>query len=324
MKAILHTTYGDPAVLRFTDVETPVPAAGEVLVRAQAMSVNARDWHLMRGDPYLARLSAPELGLRGPKVTIRGTDFAGVVQEVGAGVTDLAPGDAVFGEAPAAFAEYVVAPRDVVERAPGSLSPNEAAALPLAANTALTSLREIAAIRPGQTVLINGASGGVGLFAVQLAVADGADVTAVCSTRNVETVRAVGAHTVVDYTRERVTGRYDVVFDLVGNFSLKQLRQLLTPGGTLLLSGGGTSDGGSLFGPMGLIVGAQLRAPFLRERVVVPVAKPSRARLATLRELADAGVLRPIVERCFPLAAAADAIRHMETTHTTAKIVLTP
>ncbi|WP_035856384.1 NAD(P)-dependent alcohol dehydrogenase [Cryptosporangium arvum] len=322
MKAVLHTTYGGPEVLRFTDVETPSPADGDVLVRTHAVSLNARDWHLLRGDPYLARLGAPELGLRGPRVRIRGTDFAGTVDAVGPGVTDLAVGDEVFGEAPGAFAEYVVAPRDRVERKPATLTMGEAAALPLAANTALIGLREVAGVGAGQSVLINGASGGVGLFAVQLAAADGAEVTAVCSTRNVETVRSMGAHTVVDYTIEQPTGRYDVVFDLVGNRSLGELRRLLAPGGTLLLSGGGTSDGGSLFGPMGLVLRASALAPFVRERVVVLEAKPTAARLTVLRELADAGVLRPLVERTVPLAAAADAVRRMETEHTRAKIVL--
>jgi NADPH:quinone reductase-like Zn-dependent oxidoreductase len=323
MKAIVHTTYGSPDVLRFADVETPACAAEEVLVRVRAASVNARDWHLLRGDPYLARLAAPELGLRAPKIRVRGTDFAGTVEAVGSGVTDLSAGDEVFGEAAGAFAEFVVAPRNVVETKPSALTFAEAAALPLAANTALMGLREAAGLHPGQSVLINGASGGVGLFAVQLAVADGADVTAVCSTRNVEAVRALGARTVVDYTREPVTGRYDVVFDLVGNRSFADLRRLLAPGGTLLLAGGGVSTGGSVLGPMALVLRAQVVAPFVRERVVVLVAVPSRARLITLRELADAGVLRPLVERTFPLAAAADAIRHLETEHARAKIVLT-
>ncbi|GAA0267983.1 NAD(P)-dependent alcohol dehydrogenase [Cryptosporangium japonicum] len=323
MKAVLHTTYGGPEVLRFTDVEPPSLADRDVLVRTRAASVNARDWHLLRGDPYLARLGAPELGLRGPKLRIRGTDFAGTVDAVGPGVTDLAPGDAVFGEAPGAFAEYVVAPRERVERAPSTLTMAEAAALPLAANTAVMGLREVAGVAAGQSVLINGASGGVGLFAVQLAAADGARVTAVCSTRNVETVRSMGAHTVVDYTREPLTGRYDVVFDLVGNRSFGELRRLLAPGGTLVLSGGGTSEGGSLFGPMGLVLRAKALARFVGERVVVLAAEPTAARLAVLRDLADAGVLRPLVERTYPLAAAADAVRRMETEHTRAKIVLT-
>src|SRR4051794_3957317 len=238
MKAIIHDRYGPPAVLRLGDVEKPAPGPGEVLVRVRAAAINARDWHTMRGDPYLARLS---FGLRAPKVRIRGTDFAGLVERTGAGVTRFAAGDEVYGETDGAFAEYVRVPDDRLDTKPANLTFEQAAALPLAGNTALTGLRDVARVRAGHRVLINGASGGVGTFAVQLARSYGAEVTAVCRDRNAGLVRSLGAAHVVDYTRDdftRAGHRYDVVFDLVGNRSLTDLRRALTPTGTLVLSGG--------------------------------------------------------------------------------------
>lgn len=325
MKAIVQDRYGSPDVLRLKEVDPPEPAVGEVLVRARAASVNARDWHLMRGDPYLARLAAPELGLRAPKVSIRGTDFAGRVEAVGSSVTRFRPGDDVFGEFRGAFAEYLCVPEDLVEQKPANLSYEEAAALPLAANTALVGLRDAAGVQTGQRVLINGASGGVGPFAVQLGKLYGAEVTGVCSTRNVDLVRSVGADHVIDYTRDDFAstgGRYDVVFDLVGNRSLGELRRVLTPNGTLLLSGGGTSNGGSLFGPMGLMIRGQVLSRFVRHRLVVLIATPSRGNLAALRELAESGTITPIIDRSYPMAEVADAIRYLEAEHARAKVVV--
>lgn len=323
MKAIVQDRYGSPEVLRLAEVDVPVPADNEVLVRVEAASVNARDWHMMRGDPYVARLMEPTLGLTGPKVKIRGTDFAGRVEAVGRGVTRLRPGDEVFGEVNNAFAEYVCAPDNVVEPKPANLTFEQAAALPLAANTALMGLQEV---EPGQRILINGASGGVGIFAVQLAKAFGAQVTAVCSTRNVDLVRSLGADHVADYTREDFTRgqpRYDIIFDLVGNRSLTECRRVLTPTGTLILSGGGVSRGGSLFGPMGLVIRAQLAARFVRHRLRLLVATPSRENLAALRELAEAGKITPVIERTYPLKETPDAIRHLEVDHARAKVVIT-
>lgn len=323
MKAIVHDRYGAPEVLRFDDVDQPVPGEHEVLVRVHAAAINARDWHAMRGDPYLARLS---FGLRRPKVRIRGTDFAGRVAAVGSRVTRFRPGDEVYGEADAAFAEYVTVPDDVVAAKPANLTFAQAAAIPLAANTALMGLRDVARVRPGQRVLINGASGGVGTFAVQLAKSYGAHVTGVCSTRNAELVRSLGADEIVDYTRADFAagpGRYDVVFDLVGNRSLTELRRALTPTGTLILSGGGVSSGGSLIGPIGLVVRGQLLARFLRQRVITLAAKPGRDNLATLRDLAEAGTLTPIIDRTLPLSETAEAIRYVEEEHARAKVVLT-
>lgn len=321
MKAIVQDRYGSADVLELREVDRPVPAAGEVLVRVRASSVNAADWHVMRGDPYFARLF---LGLRGPRARIRGMDFAGVVEEVGPGVGGMVQvGDEVFGEVEGAFAEYVRVPAHLVAHKPSSLTFEQTATLPLAGNTAWMGLRDLQA---GQKVLINGASGGVGLMAVQIAKARKAVVTGVCSTRNVEQVRSVGADHVVDYrtTDFTRTGQvYDVVFDLVGNRSMSALRSLLTPDGTLVLSGGGSFTGGALFGPYRLIIQGKVLSRFTRQRLVVLEAKPSRENLAALRELAESGRLVPVIERTYPLTEAPDAIRHVESEHARAKVVVT-
>lgn len=331
MKAIVQQRYGSPDELRLAEVDKPAPARGEVLVRVHAASVNARDWHVVRGDPFLARLTAPKLlGLRGPKRQIRGTDFAGRVEAVGAGVDRFQPGDEVYadsGDVHGAFAEYVCAPADVVEFKPANLSFEQAATMPLAGNTALMGLRDVGRVRPGQQVLVNGASGGVGTFAVQIGKALGADVTAVCSTRNVDLMGVLGADHVVDYTKHdftRLGRRFDVVLDLVGNRSLGDLRRALAPGGTLVLSGGGTSRGGaSLVGPMGLMIRSQAVSRFVRERIVLLITPPSRELLASLRELAEAGKLTPIIDRTYTLREVPDAIRYLEVEHARAKVVIT-
>jgi NADPH:quinone reductase-like Zn-dependent oxidoreductase len=329
MNAIIQNGYGSPDVLRLGEVGRPAPAPDEVLVRIHAAAVNARDWHVMRGDPRLARLMFSDgRPFSAPKDRILGTDFAGTVAAVGERVTRFRPGDEVYGEVDGAFAEYVCAPVAVVEHKPANLTFAQAAALPLAANTALVGLRDDARAQPGQHVLINGASGGVGTFAVQLAKAYGLTVTGVCSTRNVELVRSLGADHVVDYRRAdfaRDARRYDIVFDLVGNRSLSELRRVLTPTGTLLLSGGGAPSGGrpSVVGPMGLVVKGRLVSPFVRQRVLVVEAKPSAENLAALRELAEAGKLTPMIDRSYPLRDTAKAISYVELEHATAKVVLT-
>ncbi|KOG32567.1 MULTISPECIES: NAD(P)-dependent alcohol dehydrogenase [Streptomyces] len=322
MKAWVQDRYGSADVLEFAEVERPVPGEREVLVRVHAAAVNAADWHLMRGDPYVARLA---LGLRRPKERIRGRDFAGRVEAVGAGVTGLRPGDEVFGEAPGAFAEYVCAPEEATERKPAGLTFEQAAAIPLAGNTALMGLRDLGGVRPGGKVLVNGASGGVGTFAVQLAKAFGAEVTGVCSTRNATLVLGLGADRVIDYTRQDFTtgpDRYDLVFDLVGNRSLAELRRILSPAGVLVLSGGGVFEGGSVFGPMGLIIKGQLLSRFSGRRLHVLTAEPRRENLATLRELAENGDITPVVERTYPLDEAPRALRYVEEEHARAKVVL--
>jgi NADPH:quinone reductase-like Zn-dependent oxidoreductase len=323
MKAIVQDRYGPPEVLELREIDRPVAGSREVLVRVHAAAVNAYDWHLMRGDPYLARLT---LGLGRPKMTIRGRDFAGRVEAIGRDVTRFGPGDEVYGEADGAFAEYVCVRDDMTDRKPANLTFEQAAAVPLAGNTALLGLRDAGRVRSGQHVLINGASGGVGTFAVQIAKSLGAQVTGVCSTRNLDLVSSIGADHVIDYTREDFTStarRYDVVFDLVGNRSLTDYRRALTPAGTLVLSGGGVSGGGSLFGPLGLIIRGKLLSPLLRHRLVVLTARQSSENLAALRELIESGKVAPIIDRTYPLREASQAIRYLEAEHARAKVVIT-
>ncbi|MFI2649931.1 NAD(P)-dependent alcohol dehydrogenase [Micromonospora fulviviridis] len=326
MKAIVQDRYGPPETLTLAEVDTPVPAADEVLVRVAAAALNAYDWHAMRGDPRLARLA---MGRSRPRARIRGRDFAGRVEAVGADVRQVRPGDAVFGdlgEANGAFAEYVCVPETLVAAKPANLTAQQAAALPLAGITALMGLRDAGQVQPGHRVLINGASGGVGTLAVQLAKVLGATVTGVCSTRNVDLVRSLGADHVVDYTRDdfaRDTGRHDVVFDLVGNRSLAALRRVLTPTGTLVLSGGGVYRGGSLVGPVWLITRGRLLGPFVRHRIVTLATAPGRQHLDTLRAHAEAGRLIPVIDRTYPLHEVPRAIRYLEGEHARAKVVIT-
>lgn len=323
MKAIVQDRYGSPDVLELREVDKPAPADHEVLVRVHAAAVNASDWHLMRGDPYLVRLV---YGFSRPKTKIRGTDFAGRVEAVGRDVERFRPGDEVFGEADGTFAQYVCASQDVLEPKPANLTFEQAAAVPLAGNTALMGLRDLGRVQAGQTVLVNGASGGVGTFAVQIAKDFGAQVTGVCSTRNVDLVRSLGADRVIDYTQDDFTRnklRYDVVFDLVGNRSLTEYRRALTPAGTLVLSGGGVPDGGSLVGPMGLILKGQALSRFVRHRLLVLTAKPSKENLAALRALAESGGVTSVIDRTYPLNEVPEAIRYLEVEHARAKVVIT-
>lgn len=330
MKAIVQDRYGPPDVLELSDVAKPVPASNEVLVQVKAASVNAYDWHVMRGDPYLARLASPStFGLRGPKAKIRGRDFAGRVEAVGTDVTGFRPGDEVYGDtgdANGAFAEYISVPVDLVDAKPANLSFEEAAAVPLAATTALMGLRDAAKLQSGQRLLVNGASGGVGTFAVQIARSYGAEVTGVCRTRNLELVHSVGADHVVDYTQQDFASngqRYDVVLDLVGNRSLSELRRALTPDGILLLSGGGVSEGGSLVGPMALFIKAQLMSRFVHHRLLAFEQEPNKDNLVQVRELIEAGKVTPVIDRTFALSEVPDAIRYVEVEHARAKVVIT-
>jgi NADPH:quinone reductase-like Zn-dependent oxidoreductase len=328
MKAIVQDRYGSPDVLEFRSVEPPVAADDEVLVQIHAASVNAYDWHIMRGDPYLARLLLREVArFRAPTRKIRGRDFAGTVVATGKAVTRFQPGDEVYGDLghrSGTFAEYVAVPDGQVDTKPANLTFEQAAAVPVAGNTALMGLRDVGDVKAGQRVLINGASGGVGTFAVQIAKSYGAEVTAVCSTRNADLVREIGADHVIDYTQQDFTRggqRYDVVFDLVGNHSVTGL--LRVTDGIVLLSGGGTSHGGSVVGPMGLIIRSQLTSPFVRQRLTTVTDVPSRANLAALRELIEDGQLKPVIDRTFPLSETAAAIRYVEVEHARAKVVIT-
>ena len=324
-RAVTQTKYGGPDVLQVTERPRPEPGAGQVLVRVHAASVNARDWHVMRGEPRVARLMDRTLfGRRGPRVAVRGTDFAGVVEAVGAGVTLWRPGDAVFGEGVGTFAEYAVAPANQVAAVPAGTTFEQAAALPLAAATALLCLDETG-LGGGGRVLINGASGGVGTFAVQAAKAMGLHVTAVVSTRNVGPVESLGADEVVDYTATNFTRcgwTWDAVVDLVGNHRLRDLRPVVRSGGRLVLSGGGNSGEGRILGPMKLLVGAMALARFQPFEVRAPQSVPTTEVLERVATMVAGGRLLPVVDRTYSLDDTATAVRHVEAEHTRGKVVI--
>ena len=317
MKAAVVARYGS---LVLGDVEKPEPAEGEVLVHVYATSLNAVDWYGFSGRPYVAR---PLMGIRKPKSSELGDDFAGVVEAIGAGVDVFAPGDEVYGCQGGAFAEYVVASR-AVERKPANLSFEEAAAVPLAGLTALQALRDHGGVQPGQQVLVNGASGGVGTFAVQIAKALGAEVHAVCSTRNIEQAQELGAERVFDYTREdfaRSGARYDVLFDNAGNRSWSSMRRVLAPNGTVVLVGGPRHK--RMLGPLGHIVRIKLASKLAGRTAVYFIAKPNRDDLATLRNLIEAGHVKPMIEQRYEFAQIGEAMRGMSAGHARAKIVVT-
>lgn len=321
MKAIVNDTYGPPKVLRLDHVDTPVPADDQVLVRVEAAGVNRGDWHATTGLPYIVRVA--EFGVRRPTVAVRGTDVAGTVTAVGGDVSRFQPGDTVFGWADGAFAEHAVTTPDRLAAAPARMSATQAAALPTTGATALQAVRDAARVRPGQRVLVVGASGGVGSFAVQIARALGAEVTGVTSTRNVELVRSLGAAQVIDYTtRDVVDGpeRYDAVIDAAGVHGPSAWRRVLTPTGTLVLIGG---PQGRWVGGMLRFAGALALSRLVSQRLV-PLFSTSRgADLAALAELAAAGKLTPVLDRTFALPEASDAIRHVGAGHTRGKIVVT-
>jgi len=321
MKAIVYERFGSPDVLELREVPKPHVKPGEVLVRVRAASPNPYDWHFLRGLPYIAR---PATGFLKPKSSLLGSDVAGDVEAVGEGVTRLRRGDAVFGFVGAGgFAEYVSAPAGRLELKPANLSFEQAATVPLAAMTALQGLRDAGEIRSGQKVLIVGASGGVGTFAVQIAKWYGANVTGVCSTRNVELVRSIGADNVIDYTAEDFTKsgpKYDLIFQLAGTASPSACRRALTPGGTLVLSSGDSP--GRIIGPVGRIIKAVILAPFIGEKMRVLNTKPRNHDLKFLKELIEAGSVTPVIDRTYPLSEAADAIRYLETGRARGKVVI--
>ena len=324
--AVVQHRYGSPDVLTLRRVPKPTPEPGEVLVTVMAASLNARDWHAMRGEPRLARLmDRATFGLRRPWAATRGTDVAGVVEAVGAGVTRWQPGDAVFGEGTATFAQHAVVPADRLAAIPDGVTFEEAAALPLAATTALLCLDAGEPVA-GSTVLINDASGGVGTFALQLAKTMQLRTTAVVSPRNADLARSLGAEHVIDYTTQDFTRRgqrYDVVIDLVGNRAIRDLRRTVRTRGTLVLSGGGVSGRGRLVGPLALLIRAQIYSRLTRLRIQTPQALPATSLLDRLIELTRTKQLTPVIDGTFPLRAAADAIRYMETEHTTGKLIIT-
>jgi NADPH:quinone reductase-like Zn-dependent oxidoreductase len=320
MKAALRRRYGSPDVLELGEVERPELVDDGVLVRVRATSINRADWYALNGAPTIAR---PAMGgLRRPKSPLLGSDFAGTVEAVGKDVTDLEPGDDVFGGRTGAFAEYVCSRMGVAKK-PANLTFEEAAALPVAALTALQGLRDEGRLRPGEKVLVNGASGGVGTFAVQIAKALGAEVTAVCSTRNVDQARSLGADHVVDYTREDFTRgarRYDLLFDNAGSRSWSACARVLAPRARLVLVG--APMGNHLLGPLGHIAGMLLRSLPSRRSAVFFVAKLNRADLTTLRELVEAEKVRPVVDRRYELSEIADALRYMGEGHARGKVVV--
>ncbi|MEV7096416.1 NAD(P)-dependent alcohol dehydrogenase [Amycolatopsis sp. NPDC051045] len=319
MKALVQDRYGSPAVLGLADLARPVPGAGEVVVRVRAAGVDPGVWHLTTGQPYLLRLLG--FGLRAPKNPVRGLDFAGTVEETGDGVTEFRAGDEVFGTGEGSFAEYTVARADLLAAKPARLSFEQAAAVAVSGCTALQGLRDAGRVRAGQSVLVIGAAGGVGSFAVQLAKAFGADVTAVCSTGKTDLVRELGADHVVDYTRSGFAERrYDLILDTAGLRSLTRLRRALRPRGTLVLVGG---EGGKWLGGIQRVLRAALLNPFVRQRLRGLVSRVRRADLEVLREAIENGQVTPLLDRTYPLADAVAAIGHVHDGHAAGKVVLT-
>jgi NADPH:quinone reductase-like Zn-dependent oxidoreductase len=322
MKAIVQGRFGPPDVLQLADTDLPEVGADDVLVRVHAAALNPADWHILRGDPLVARLMG--LGLTKPKARVAGVDAAGVVAAAGANVRRLRNGDEVLGFCRGAFAEYACAAADLVVPKPASLSFEQAAAVPIAATTALRGIRDAGEVKAGQRVLVNGAGGGVGTYAVQIAAALGAEVTGVCSTRNVELVRSIGAAHVVDYTTEDFTdgpARYDVILDNVSSLPLSRLRRALTPRGTLVLNGGGSP--GHVFGPVAGILRAVVANVFVSQRLRPLPSRQNREELLAVTGLIEDGKLTPVVDRAYPLADTVEGLRHVEQGHARGKAVVT-
>jgi NADPH:quinone reductase-like Zn-dependent oxidoreductase len=320
MKAVTYGCYGGPEVLAVSSIEKPAPAAGQVRVRVRRAGVNPLDWHYMRGLPYIMRLGS---GLGAPARPRLGVDFAGTVEAVGAGVTRFRPGDAVFGGKFGAFAEYLVMDADgPLASKPAGLAFDQVGGVSIAAQTALQALRDMGHVQPGQKVLINGASGGVGTFAVQIAKAMGAEVTGVCSTRNVELVRSLGADHVIDYTQADYTRsgqRWDAIIDMVGNQPLQANRGALTDEGAYVIIGGSSGD---WLGPLLRPLGALLLNPFVDQELVMLLARQSRADLETLADMLGSGRLRTVVDRHYRLEDISEAIRYSESGRARGKIII--
>ncbi len=324
MKAVVQDTYGSAAVLETRGIDRPEITEEKVLVRVRAAGVNPGDWAIMSGLPYIAR---PVYGLRKPKNAVRGTDVAGTVEAVGTGVRRFQPGEEVFGWCGGlggAFAEYASVSEDALAPKPANLNFEEAAGVPMAGLVALQALRDHGGVRAGQKVLINGASGGIGTFAVQIAKALGAEATGVCSTRNVEMVRSIGADHVIDYTREDFTHndqRYDFILDNVANHSLSDLRRALTPKGTLVPNGGGFDN--RWFAGGGRVIGANVLDRFVSHRLRPFLVSPKLEDLVVLKELIEAGKVMPVIDRAYPLGETPEAIGHVGGGHARGKITVT-
>ena len=322
MKAILYRTYGPPRVLRYEDIARPAPKFNEVLLKVRAAALNPLDWHFMRGLPYLVRVIA---GLRQPKFPGLGVDVSGVVETVGKNVTQFKPGDEVFGSCRGAFAEYVTTTESELVTKPAHVTFDQAAAIPVAAFTALQGLRDKAHIQPGHKILVNGASGGVGTFAVQIAKSYGAEVTGVCSTLNLEMVRSIGADHVIDYTKENFTGsgqHYDIILDAVGNHSLAACRRALTPKGTLVMAGG--KAGRWMVGPIARGIAASALSSFGSQKFASILAKGSQQDLTVMRDLLQTGKVTPVIDRLYKLRDIAQAFSYLEEGHARGKIVIIP
>jgi len=325
MKAVVYTRYGSPDVLEIRDIKKPVPNDDQVLVKVRAASLNPLDWHFMEGTPYVIR--AMGTGLRKPKVPRLGVDLAGQVETVGKNVTQFKPGDEVFGTGGgAAFAEYVCARKTKLVLKPANLTFEQAASVPIAALTALQGLRDEGKIQAGQKVLINGASGGVGTFAVQIAKSFGADVTGVCSTRNVDMVRSLGANYVIDYTKEDFTQsgqHYDLILDNVGTQPLSGFRRVLNPKGICVMIGGGGPNDGRWIGPMARPLKALLLSPFISQKMGMMLAEIRQEDLTIMSDLMQAGKVTPVIDRTYPLSQIAEAMRYLEQGHARGKVVIT-
>ena len=322
MKAIVYDHYGSPDVLKYEDVEKPTPTDDQLLIQVRAASVNPYDWHFIRGTPSLIRLFA---GLRAPKSPHLGADVAGIVEAVGRNITSFKVGDPVFGTAKGSFAEYVCAPQSTLALKPENLTWQQAASVPIAGITALQGLRDKGRVLPGQHVLINGAAGGVGTFAVQIAKSLQAHVTAVCSTRNIELVRSIGADNVIDYARENfihASQSYDVFFDLIGNNPLSACLRVLEPKGIYIGCGGGGPDRSSME-ILGSMLHSLVLGPFTPRKLPGLLAKVNTADLSVLADLMRSGKVTPVLDSTYPLNQTADAIRYIEHCHAHGKVAIT-
>jgi NADPH:quinone reductase-like Zn-dependent oxidoreductase len=324
MKAIVQDRYGGPEVLELTDIDRPVPTGNEVLVQVKAAGLHRGDWHVMTGLPYMIRLAVPTLGLRKPKVPVLGMDVAGVVEAVGSNVTRFRPGDEVFGWCDGSFADYACAGEDHFAVKPANLSFEQAAVVPISGFAALQAVRDVGEVQAGQRVLVIGAAGAVGWFAVQLAKAFGARVTGVASTTQLDLVRSIGADEVIDYTRQDVTDgtrQWEVIVDTGGRRSLSRLRRALTPKGTLVVVGG--EGGGRWMGGFLRNLRAPLVSRFVGQRLRMLVSRERQEDLETLRELIEAGKLTPRIARTYPLGEVPEAMRALEAGNTRGKLVIT-
>jgi NADPH:quinone reductase-like Zn-dependent oxidoreductase len=322
MKAIVQDRYGSAEVLELRDVEKPQPGDDEVLIRVHGAGLDPGVWHLMTGLPYLVRVMG--FGLRKPKIRIRGVDVAGIVEAAGRNVTQFKEGDPVYGTCDGSFAEYACAKAERIAPKPSNLSFEQAAAVPISGMTALHGLRDAGKLQPGQKVLIIGAAGGVGSYAVQLTKAFGGVVTGVCSTSKAELVRAIGADKVIDYTREDFTDgtrQFDLILDTAGRRPLSQLRRALTPQGILVIVGG--EGGDRWLGGFQRQIFAPVRSLLTEQKLVGLVSKERQQDLLTLKDLIEAGKLKPVIDRTYPLSEAPQAIRYLEQGHARGKVVLT-